>query len=411
MYNLEFKKSIINIHNYYKNNNHSNDEFLKMIDKCFQIKKTTFYNWLNDKDITTANEIYEFNNKLINLPVEKHILNLIEKNNDIGIKKIKKSIKDNFKFSINLKTISYILHKNDIKHKNVKPIDVYKENKNYKKQQKVFININQENIDYILSNKDKNSNDIQNLFIKKFNLDISQKQIVDVMHKNKTSIKSFYKSSPHLIEYITKYITSNHITTIKDIKINIKKEFNLVVSEQFIYNILKKEGYVYKKFKYNNNPYTLVDQVKQFEKVNEKHNSKNIKHCVSIDEISFVLNSKPKNGWFKKNELNEISINNKKIIRDRYTLLVAATNEKIIGYKICKKGLKTDLFIEFMKELKELDPLNEKYYLLDNARVHKTKKFNSYLEDNKMDIVFNAPYTQDKKFIIFYLVRTMNKYL
>ena len=90
--------------------------------------------------------------------------------------------------------------------------------------------------------------------------------------------------------------------------------------------------------------------------------------------------------------MNEISINNKKIIRDRYTLLVAATNEKIIGYKICKKGLKTDLFIEFMKELKELDPLNEKYYLLDNARVHKTKKFNSYLEDNKMDIVFNAPY-------------------
>ena len=43
----------------------------------------------------------------------------------------------------NFKTISYILHKNNIKHKNVKPIDVYKENKNYKKQQKVFININQ----------------------------------------------------------------------------------------------------------------------------------------------------------------------------------------------------------------------------------------------------------------------------
>ena len=108
----------------------------------------------------------------------------------------------------NFKTISYILHKNNIKHKNVKPIDVYKENKNYKKQQKVFININQENTKFILNNKDKNSNDIKNLFIKKFNSNISQKQIVDIVHKNKTSIKSFYKSSPHLIEYIKKSINS-----------------------------------------------------------------------------------------------------------------------------------------------------------------------------------------------------------
>ena len=287
--------------------------------------------------------IYQNNNKLVNLAVEIHILNLINKNNKIGIKTIKKSIIHNFKISINLKTISYILYKNNIKHKNIKPIDIYNENKKYKKQQKVFINIDQEHIDFILNNKDKNSNNIKNLFKNKFNLDISQKQIIDLMHKNKTSIKSFFKSSPHLIKYIKNFINSNHISTITDIKENIKKEFNLIISIQFIYNILKKEGYVYKKFKYNNNPYSIDEQVKQFEKIEKKHNLNNINKCVSIDEISFILNSKPKNGWFKKNELNEIQINNKKIIRDRYTLLVASTNEKIIGYKICKKGLKTDL--------------------------------------------------------------------
>ncbi len=31
-----------------------------------------------------------------------------------------------------------------------------------------------------------------------------------------------------------------------------------------------------------------------------------------------------------------------------------------------------------MNELKKLDINNKKYYLLDNARVHKTKKFNNY---------------------------------
>ena len=32
------------------------------------------------------------------------------------------------------------------------------------------------------------------------------------------------------------------------------------------------------------------------------------------------------------------------------------------------------------------------YYLLDNASVHKTKKFNEYLKDNPMKMVYNAPY-------------------
>ena len=45
--------------------------------------------------------------------------------------------------------------------------------------------------------------------------------------------------------------------------------------------------------------------------------------------MSFVLGSKPNNGWFKKGEINEIKCNSKKIIRERYTLLVASTNEKI----------------------------------------------------------------------------------
>lgn len=84
-----------------------------------------------------------------------------------------------------------------------------------------------------------------------------------------------------------------------------------------------------------------------------------------------------------KKEKNEIKCNNKKIIRDRYSLLVASTNEKIILYKICKKGVKSDFFIDFMNELNKLDIDKKKYYLLDNARVHKTKKLNFYLKKIK----------------------------
>lgn len=51
MFVLELIKSIIAIHTDYQTMNYSNNDFLVMIDKCFNIKKTTFYDWLNNDDI------------------------------------------------------------------------------------------------------------------------------------------------------------------------------------------------------------------------------------------------------------------------------------------------------------------------------------------------------------------------
>ena len=48
--------------------------------------------------------------------------------------------------------------------------------------------------------------------------------------------------------------------------------------------------------------------------------------------------------------------------------------KKIILYKICKKRVKSDFFINFMDELNKLDIGKKRYYLLDNARVYKSKK-------------------------------------
>ena len=170
------------------------------------------------------------------------------------------------------------------------------------------------------------------------------------MNKNKIEIKSYFKSSPTIIKYILKSIDENKIYTVKKIKQLIFDEFKTNISTQLIYNILKKNDYVYKKFKFNNNPYSNDEQVEQFKNIIKTHNKDNINNCISLDEISFVLGSKPNNGWFKKGEINEIKTNNKKIIRERYSLLVASSNEKIILYKMCKKGVKTDFFINFMDE-------------------------------------------------------------
>jgi len=261
MYNLQFQKSIINIHEYYQINRYTNDEFLKMIDKCFGIKRTTFYNWLNDNDIINSDIIYENNNKLINTAVETFIVNLITINKKIGIKKIKTQIKLNLKISINNKSISYILNKNNIKHKNIKNIDIYDENKKYKKKNFKFNVLNDEHKTFILDNKTKSIKDIIDLFYDNYKIIIHQKQIIDIMHQNKIVIKSFFKSSPTIVNFIIKTMNDNKITTVKELKELIFKEFELDISVQLIYNILKQNGYVYKKFKLNNNPYKIDEQV------------------------------------------------------------------------------------------------------------------------------------------------------
>jgi hypothetical protein len=90
---------------------------------------------MNDENIINAEQIYENNNKLITKAVETYIINLYNMNDEIRIKTTKK-IKENFKYTLSRKDISYVLYKNNIKYKNIKPVDIYNENKKYKKQKK-----------------------------------------------------------------------------------------------------------------------------------------------------------------------------------------------------------------------------------------------------------------------------------
>ncbi len=66
-----------------------------MINKCFSINKTTFYNWMNDENIINAEQIYENINKLITKAVETYIVNLYNTNDKIRIIIIKQDFEKN----------------------------------------------------------------------------------------------------------------------------------------------------------------------------------------------------------------------------------------------------------------------------------------------------------------------------
>ena len=77
------------------------------------------------------------------------------------------------------------------------------------------------------------------------------------MHKNKKNIKSFFKITPIIQEFILKKIKENCIFTSLELQNVLFNEFKVKISTQAIYLILKKNNYVFKKIRKNNNPYTI----------------------------------------------------------------------------------------------------------------------------------------------------------
>jgi transposase len=375
-YDNNFKKSIIDLHTDYINNNQPVNLFIKLINKIFKISRSTFYSWLNNEDITNLKVKKNYKNNNINPTAEQIIL--LNKNKKIKI--IKQEL-NKVNILLNSKSIIFVIKNN--KEINFKPSTI-KKNK--------IINLTEQNEKFINDNSNIKIKEIQKEFYNKFNLKVHEKQIVNVLHKNRKIVSSFYKRTQILEEYIIEKIKEKSIYTIAELKEKIKNEFKINVSLQFIYNIIKEKNYVYKKIKRINNPYPLEEQVKQLEKVKETHNIKNINNCVSLDEISVVINSTPRYGWFEKNKEPNYKIENPKITNKRYTILMACNNKQILNYTVCEQGIKTENFINFMKELNEKNNNTDVYYLMDNAVVHKTKKFNSYVKENKIKVVYNAPY-------------------
>ena len=389
------------------------------------------------------------------------------------------------------------------------------------------------------------------------------KQIIFILHKNKLNIKSYYKISLHIEKFIIKCVTNNPIVTAQDIKQLIKNEFNIDISKQSVYNVLKKFNFKQSKLKIINNQYSIDEQIeqvkniinpsfvvddelnnfeiaklindqyknnlifnnliliktiKQYIKYNPKNSIKNnslkkllkqygfvnnkihvelnlkninddiiieenelfknynlllnqiqtydnelnenitnkfinilknniksnnkknknliddsvfkdkyvnkpnfgfnmdtIENVISIDEISFLLNSKPIKGWFNT-ENHEYKIECSNIRSIRYSIVVATTNKKILSYYICEGGLKSEAYIDFIKNIYNDGKNKNKIFFMDNAKIHTSKIFKDFAINNKINVLYNAPYHSEFNPIEYvfsmlrnYLNRNLNK--
>ncbi len=257
------------------------------------------------------------------------------------------------------------------------------------------------------------NNDIQN--VKKIKKEINSKFGIVLSYKDVLcvfKVNNLYKKEKILKDdidnFILENIKNNCYTTALEMINKIKNKFNKSISTTYIYNILNKNKYTYKKIKINSNPHSEEKQKIQLEEVKKNISKINIDNLISIDEISIKEFENLNKGWGIKGTETEINNKDKKINNKRYSVLMAASNKKIINYTIVEKGIKTDSFNKFMSKLKTMDKQNNNVYFLDNTRVHKTKSFNQLKEKLKLNIIYNAPY-QSKYNPIEYVFSLLRK--
>ena len=156
----------------------------------------------------------------------------------------------------------------------------------------------------------------------------------------------------------------------------------------FIKNALNKLNFSYKKVSnklYGKNLSDLLTKQKLYKLSNQKTNWNNV---ISIDETYIYLNSKPNYGWSKKGTR---IFNYQKSNPIKYSIIMAISNKKIIGYQIYKSNINFHLFYNFLIGLSF--KFTNKIFLMDNVSFHKNNKLRLMAEyfDNK--IMFIPPYS------------------
>ena len=206
--------------------------------------------------------------------------------------------------------------------------------------------------------------------------------------------KKYFKKSiilPHIKCFIRAYVIRKINFIYKSLIKAIKRKFNIIISKTSIYSVLKKLNITRKKIKYRyvlSNKKLYKTKVKTFIK-----NIKNISHndIISIDECSIDTHINSTHGWSDKGT----RINIKKFMgqRQRFTIICAISNKKIMYYECIKNSATSIIFKSFITNLFNLCNVQNKVLLLDNASIHRSAILYEFIKTTNSKIIFNAPYS------------------
>jgi transposase len=201
--------------------------------------------------------------------------------------------------------------------------------------------------------------------------------------------KKQLKLNEELQKYIARRITLKKVWKMNKLLKTIKRKFNCWISRSSIYKCLKKHKITHKRISYRTKK---TDETK-LQVFKEKLNTINKKNIISLDECSFDSHIHPLYGWSKKGE-KCLYINKSQKGRTRFSLLMAISNKRIIGWKLIPNSYNKLRFIEFLESelIPNISHLSKPVILMDNVAFHHSKEVKKVLTENLIDIIYNPPY-------------------
>jgi transposase len=213
---------------------------------------------------------------------------------------------------------------------------------------------------------------------------------------NLTNISSLYKSTqriskitPEIEKFIVDITIKNKIERCKTIRKHVMNKFHINLSVKTVYDVLRKNNITNKKVYRKINKLSIEEFNKRKKIMSNSITEIGENNIISIDEMGIYLNDFPTYGWAKRGEKCEIFTDNN-ILQKKVSLIVAMNNKKIIKSEIYEQNISGDIYLKFIREINYKN--KGKYLLMDNAKIHHTKKFKAYIKKKNINVLYNIPY-------------------
>ena len=196
------------------------------------------------------------------------------------------------------------------------------------------------------------------------------------------------KMSNDVVDVINECLSKDAYTTRSDIVNAIRKTCRKCVSKSSVGRVIHKtikysrkrthrrvckEGLSEKKLEFSRNLSTIQQE-----------------NVISIDETAIWFDMKPYYGWAPRGQRLVAKVHNKK--QSKWTLLMAVSNNRVIGYHIFKGNCNACIFKDFVDTL---DTSAHSHLLMDNVAFHKTASVRKGLELKGIEPLYLSPYSPE----------------
>ena len=196
------------------------------------------------------------------------------------------------------------------------------------------------------------------------------------------------KVTEEAVAHIRQVLNDHPFRTPSEIVSDIRDKLSLTLSDSTVRYCIRKCGYTRKKA----SRFVDISRVGLQRQIFARDISSlyDPERVVSIDESSFYFDMKPAYGRCRKSE--RLRVPARPGGRTRWSLIMAVTNQKVVGWELIKGAVNSTRFAQFMHTL---NTDQRDIVLLDNLSSHRTDLVMDTMVERGLTPCFLPPYTPD----------------